>query len=1000
MHSYPSAAFVAQPSVIAYGSGLHGRSSSRSPSRACSLDNQHGHSHDENSHSHSQGHSPHPSDCKDDHHEHGHGHSHAHDHGHSQDHVSHDHSHERLNKHARKPSHDHAHEHSQSIDSFSSTFTSPPWRKSNGYAPPSARSHGHSDRFSSHLRSHSITIPEDTSSRSHSHSQPNGHSLSHSSSHSHSHSHSHSQVHHDDSILCTSPKREPLTLSTISTPLLISLTYLVTEYASKHHHTTHSSSPADNPLDSFQTQRSSTTSTNLLSSFSLVAGTLLFSSLHHRFKYIQQRDDSGGGPNGRASDEGKSSGKFMPAKHRERVTVPKMAELGCGLLLPYFAALELGGVKTALFSLAALVGGVSGAMRTGGGWRRLLGYQRGIAGVLCAWIAWEGITAAEGDLHAVMIAYIALLVSTLFFDSPFALPAVASTAQEHNRKFKLSAMTAAAMFIPPLFNWVVFVASFEPDPRGPVEAQSTFFYWWLLAVVVGSSGVIFANVKLGGVIGNVPFAIGATTAIVGDLMLKAGEQSFRALADKCVLVGAVLGAIYFDTTSAGSRHHGHDHGHDSHDHHGHSHDHSSALRKATPPSRTTLLLISASQPIPLLHSILIDRNSRRIFYFMCLNFTFMIIQTVYGILTSSLGLLSDSIHMLFDCLALLLGLFAAVMSKYPPSARFPYGLGKMDTLAGFANGVFLMLISVEIVLEAIERLVEPVEMKRIGELLIVSSLGLAVNLVGIWAFDHAHHHPGHSHGHSHSHGDDGGHGHSENMHGIFLHILADTLGSVAVVISTLLVQHFGWPGFDPLASVFIAVMIFVSAIPLVLSSAGGLLLTVPSNTEYNLREILSGISGLRGVVGCCVPRFWTNDVGEEAEAADADGEGKVRMRVVGIVHVQVAKEVGDLGDVRVRVEKYLAEGLGKGGMGVDVLVQVEREGEGGGGAGCWCGGGGGGGGGGGAPAAAAAGGVSGLEGANGNSALEGGNNHTSAPVPIGLGLYGPVGTLDGDSKTR
>jgi len=670
----------------------------------------------------------------------------------------------------------------------------------------------------------------------------------------------------------------------------------------------------------------------------------------------------------------------MPAKHRERVTIPKMMQLGCGLLLPYFAALELGGVKTALFSLAALVGGVSGALRTGGGWRRLLGSQRGIAGVLCAWIAWEGITAAAGDLHAVMIAYIALLASTLFFESPFASPTVAPTAQEHNREFKLSAMTSAAMFIPPLFHWVFFVATLEPDPRGPVEAQSTFFWWWLLAVVVGWLGVTFASVKPGSAIGNVPFAIGAATAIMGDLMLKAGEQSFWALADKCTLVGAVLGAIYFDTTS---HHHGHDHGHDHHDHHGHSHDHPSTPKKVTPPSRITLLLISASRPIPLLHSILIDRNSRRIFYFMCLNFTFMIVQTVYGILTSSLGLLSDSIHMLFDCLALLLGLFAAVMSKYPPSARFPYGLGKMDTLAGFANGVFLMLISVEIVLEAVERLVEPVEVKRIGELLIVSSLGLAVNLVGIWAFDHAHHHPGHSHGHSHSH--DGEHGHSENMHGIFLHILADTLGSVAVVISTLLVQHFGWPGFDPLASVFIAVMIFVSAVPLVLSSAGGLLLAVPPDTEYNLREILSGISGLRGVVGCCVPRFWTDEVvGEQAEDDSADvnaeQEGKVKTRVVGVVHVQVSRDVGDLDDVRERVEKYLAEGLGKRGVGVDVLVQVERVGEGGGGAGCWCGGGGG--------------------AATGLGAQSGNNNTAPAPEPIGLGLYGPVGGVNGDSKAR
>ena len=76
-----------------------------------------------------------------------------------------------------------------------------------------------------------------------------------------------------------------------------------------------------------------------------------------------------------------------------------------------------------------------------------------------------------------------------------------------------------------------------------------------------------------------------------------------------------------------------------------------------------------------------------------LNFGFMLVQTFYGLVTGSLGLLSDSIHMFFDCLALVVGLCAAVMSKWPPSERFPYGYGKMDTLAGFANGIFLMYVT-------------------------------------------------------------------------------------------------------------------------------------------------------------------------------------------------------------------------------------------------------------------------------------------------------------------
>jgi zinc transporter 5/7 len=149
------------------------------------------------------------------------------------------------------------------------------------------------------------------------------------------------------------------------------------------------------------------------------------------------------------------------------------------------------------------------------------------------------------------------------------------------------------------------------------------------------------------------------------------------------------------------------------------------------------------------------------------------------------------------------------------------------------------------------------------------------------------------------------------MHGIFLHVLADTLGSVAVVISTLLIHFYGWSGFDPLASCLIAILIFASAIPLVTSSARTLLLTVPADTEFDLRGALSGISGLRGVVGYAVPKFWLEE-GEE-------------QKVLGVIHVVAAKGA-DLEDVKERAVAYLK------GRRMEVLVQVERDGS----DRCWC----------------------------------------------------------------
>src|SRR4051794_36902395 len=111
--------------------------------------------------------------------------------------------------------------------------------------------------------------------------------------------------------------------------------------------------------------------------------------------------------------------------------------------------------------------------------------------------------------------------------------------------------------------------------------------------------------------------------------------------------------------------------------------------------------------------------------------------------------------MFFDCLALAMGLIAAVLAKAPPNKFYSFGYSRLEVLAGFSNGVFLVLISISIMVEAAQRLLEPPDMKT-DKLLLVSFVGLLVNLVGILAFNHGH-------PHSHSHGDHG-HGHHHHHH--------------------------------------------------------------------------------------------------------------------------------------------------------------------------------------------------------------------------------------------
>ncbi len=262
--------------------------------------------------------------------------------------------------------------------------------------------------------------------------------------------------------------------------------------------------------------------------------------------------------------------------------------------------------------------------------------------------------------------------------------------------------------------------------------------------------------------------------------------------------------------------------------------------------------------------ILANPDSRKIFQFLMLNLAFMGVQLLWGVWTNSLGLISDAIHMFFDCAAIGMGLFASVMATWPTDSTFTYGYGRVETLSGFANGIFLILISIFIVFEAVQRIIEPPVMNSNTQLLIVSSMGLAVNLFGMWATGGHHHHGhshghGHDHGHGHGHGHDHGHGHSHNMMGVYLHVMADTLGSVGVIISTLLIGQFGWTGFDPIASLFIAFMIVGSVIPLVLESGRILCLEVGEHRETEMSEALEALRSINGVVSYHSPRFWPKD---------------------------------------------------------------------------------------------------------------------------------------------
>jgi len=130
------------------------------------------------------------------------------------------------------------------------------------------------------------------------------------------------------------------------------------------------------------------------------------------------------------------------------------------------------------------------------------------------------------------------------------------------------------------------------------------------------------------------------------------------------------------------------------------------------------------------------------------------------------------------------------------------------------------------------------------------------------------------------------------MRGLFLHVMADTLGSVGVIVSTLLIQFYGWTGFDPIASIFIALLIAASVLPLVIDTGKVLALDVAQRGD-GIADALDELASVEGIASYRNPQFWPKD----------------SSSLIGSLHVQLApptpQKAYDLDGVVERVDTLL-----------------------------------------------------------------------------------------------
>ncbi len=192
---------------------------------------------------------------------------------------------------------------------------------------------------------------------------------------------------------------------------------------------------------------------------------------------------------------------------------------------------------------------------------------------------------------------------------------------------------------------------------------------------------------------------------------------------------------------------------------------------------------------------------------------FFVVELVGGVLTNSLALLADAGHMLSDVAALGMSLLALFWTTRAPTSQRTFGYHRLEILVALINGLVLWAMAGYILYEAFGRFFQPPRISG-TPLLVIASLGLLVNLLGMYVL-----YPSREE--------------NLNLRSAFLHLLADSLGSVAAIGAGLAIYLKGWYWFDPLAGVIVALMIIYGSWQLVWEAADILLESTPRHIDLN-----------------------------------------------------------------------------------------------------------------------------------------------------------------------
>ncbi|KAF4469635.1 zinc cadmium resistance [Fusarium albosuccineum] len=289
-----------------------------------------------------------------------------------------------------------------------------------------------------------------------------------------------------------------------------------------------------------------------------------------------------------------------------------------------------------------------------------------------------------------------------------------------------------------------------------------------------------------------------------------------------------------------------------------------------------------------------------------------------GFYTHSLALIADAFHYLSDLIGIVVALIALVVQERtePAPQKYTFGWQRATLLGAFFNGVFLLALGVSILVQAVERFVDLTPVDDPHLVLIVGSIGLALNLLVMsFLHEHDHKHGGQGHGHEEQHcPPTRGHrgvaetpandaasefearlasvssSHHEHKHtvvalgppgrdlgmmGVFIHVLGDAINNIGVIIAAVIIWKAEGEGryyADPAVGVFIAIMILLSAIPLVKNSGDILLQIAPGGIR--LEDVKHDIEKIPGIESVHELHIWRLDQRKSIASAHIVVDGR------------------------------------------------------------------------------------------------------------------------------